>query len=114
METEGRIETKKKNMEINCEFCNKLCVDSKLLKHIGSKKACKSFYGPRFQKMKKDQAKKKRAEKNHNMWIEEGGKQYKKFLKRKRKLYAKNEELREKRRNCYQEKKQEIKEKNEG
>ena len=47
MEHEGSDE------EESCENCKKRYPKSSILKHIGKNKECKTFYGPRFNEMKK-------------------------------------------------------------
>ena len=38
---------------ISCEGCSDIFLSTTLLKHIGHKKSCRLFYGPRFEEMKK-------------------------------------------------------------
>ena len=78
--------------EVLCEYCKKSFEPNKILKHIGHVKACKSFYGPRFEDLKKEQQRKK-VEKFRSKLSNE---QKLEIDKRKRELYAKNSEYREK------------------
>ena len=39
--------------QLPCEKCGKLFWPNVLLRHIGKSKKCKTFYGPRFDVMKK-------------------------------------------------------------
>ena len=78
--------------EVLCEYCKKSFEPNKILKHIGHVKTCKSFYGPRYDELKKEQQRKKvekfRSKLSNEQMLEIG--------KRKRELYAKNSEYREK------------------
>ena len=78
--------------EVLCEYCKKSFEPNKILKHIGHVKACKSFYGPRYDELKKEQQRKKvekfRSKLSNEQKLEIGN--------RKRELYAKNSEYREK------------------
>ena len=38
----------------SCESCNKELLESSLLKHIGTRKDCKAYYGTRYDDMKKE------------------------------------------------------------
>ena len=78
--------------EVLCEYCKKSFEPNKILKHIGHVKACKSFYGPRYDELKKEQQRKK-VEKFRSKLSNE---QKLEIDKRKRELYAKNSEYREK------------------
>ena len=78
--------------EVLCEYCKKSFEPNKILKHIGHVKACKSFYGPRFEDLKKEQQRKKVEKFRSKLSIE----QHWDALVRKRELYAKNSEYREK------------------
>ena len=106
----SNVEENDGNKSVNCEFCNKSFVQKTILRHIGWTESCKKYYGPRFVQMKKDQAK-KRVYKQREL---EGytSKKHMKKLKQARKSYSKNEELKEKKRQYYQENKNKIKEKN--
>ena len=77
-----------KDLETSCESCNKPFPKSKILRHIGSSKSCKSFYGPRFIEMKR----KKESEKVSRYLMKNREKQ----LEIQREKYAKNLELKEK------------------
>ena len=45
--------------EVLCEHCKRSFAPNKILKHIGHVHVCKSFYGPRFDELKKEQQRKK-------------------------------------------------------
>ena len=108
-----KMASKENNVEINCDFCNKSFGKSVLLKHIGQSKSCKSYYGPRFTEMKKENAKKRVYKHRNNMTMKERKKKW----KRNRELYAKNEAKKErnkqKHKQTYKEKKEIIKAENE-
>ena len=56
-ETEERGKEKRADFAKNyleCENCKKLWDPDSLLKHIGNNEKCKSFYGPRFEEMKRE------------------------------------------------------------
>ena len=78
--------------EVLCEYCKKSFEPNKILKHIGHVKACKSFYGPRFDELKKEQQRKKVEKFRSKLSI----KQRSNVLDRKNEMYAKNSEYREK------------------
>ena len=78
--------------EVLCEYCKKSFEPNKILKHIGHVKACKSFYGPRYDELKKEQQRKKVEKFRSKLSI----KQNRDALVRKREMYAKNSEYREK------------------
>ena len=66
LEKKRRWEEKKKlekkddeNSDIQCENCKYRFAPNSILKHIGSQKPCRSFYGPKFSEMKRENNKKK-------------------------------------------------------
>ena len=93
-----------KNLEVLCECCKKPFSNSTLLRHIGQREACKEFYGPRFKDMKKEKGRKKvfRHRKKNQV---ESAKQWKK----RKESYANSPDLKEKKRQYYQEHKERIK-----
>ena len=74
---------------------------SKILRHIGSSKSCKSFYGPRFIEMKRKKGREKVS--RYQM------KNREKLLKDQREKYAKNLELKEKKKRISQKNVEKIK-----
>ena len=74
--------------EVLCEYCKKSFAPEKILKHIGHVKACKTFYGPRFDELKKEQQRKRDEKFNSNL----SDQQKKNILKRNRERYAKSSE----------------------
>ena len=78
--------------EVLCEYCRKSFGPNTILKHIGHVKACKSFYGPRYDELKKEQQRKKVEKFRSKLSIE----QRRNVLDRKNKMYAKNPEYRKK------------------
>ena len=76
------------DLETSCESCNKAFPKSKILRHIGSSKSCKSFYGLKFIEMKREKEREKVS--RYQM------KNREKLLKNRREKYAKNLELKEK------------------
>ena len=78
--------------EVLCEYCRKSFGSNTILKHIGHVKACKSFYGPRYDELKKEQQRKKVEKFRSKLSIE----QRRNVLDRKNKMYAKNPEYRKK------------------
>ena len=79
-----------------CEFCKKSLTEATILKHIGNSNQCKLHYGSRFSEMKK----RKSNEKVQN-WRKNNKE---KELESQRKLYAKQPENKEKKRQYYEEK----------
>ena len=53
------MESQGKNLEIPCENCKRIFVETTLLRHIGKAEACKSFYGHKFEEMKKEKGRQK-------------------------------------------------------
>ena len=81
-----------------CEFCKKHWDSASLLKHIGNSKDCKSFYGSRFELLKKDHRRQRKQWSRRDIGTE-------KELERKREKYASNPEEKEKKRKYYEESK---------
>ena len=79
---------RKSESELLCEYCKKSFAPEKILKHIGHVKACKTFYGPRFDELKKEQQRKRIEKFNSNL----SDKQQQNILKRNRERYAKSSE----------------------
>ena len=79
---------RKSESELLCEYCKKSFAPEKILKHIGHVKACKTFYGPRFDELKKEQQRKRIEKFNSNL----SNKQQQNILKRNRERYAKSSE----------------------
>ena len=83
---------RKSESELLCEYCKKSFAPEKILKHIGHVKACKTFYGPRFDELKKEQQRKRIEKFNSNLL----DKQQQNILKRNRERYAKSSEKKQK------------------
>ena len=66
----------------SCESCNKELLESSLLKHIGTRKDCKAYYGRRYDDMKKEKINERKR-----TWRKVKGK---KELERQRQLYKEN------------------------
>ena len=79
--------------EVLCEYCKKSFAPEKILKHIGHVKACKTFYGPRFDELKKEQQRKRIVKFNPTNLSD---KQQQNILKRNRERYAKSSEKKQK------------------
>ena len=79
-------------METLCECCKKSFDPSKILKHIGNRKACKSFYGPRYSEMKRKKDNERKQNYRYNMTREKN----EMINKLQREKYAKNFERKEK------------------
>ena len=81
--------------ETSCESCNKILDPSRLLKHIGNSKDCKTFYGSRFLDLKRQKA------------IERTQKYRSRIpLKDQREKYAKNFKLKDKNKLVWQKQKE--------
>ena len=52
-------ESSKNEIEIPCNSCKKSFIEKTILKHISKNEDCKSFYGEKFNEMKKEQKRKK-------------------------------------------------------
>ena len=74
--------------EVLCENCKKSFKPQTILKHIGHVKACKTFYGPRYDKLKKEQQRKRVDKFLSNL----SDKQKRDALKKNRETYAKSSE----------------------
>ena len=74
--------------EVLCESCKKSFKPKTILKHIGHVKACKTFYGPRYSELKKEQQRKRVDKFLSNL----SGKQKRDALKKNRETYAKSSE----------------------
>ena len=57
--------------EISCEFCKKSFNSTSLLRHIGKTKACKSFYGSRFDYLKRQKDSDRKRKYRNNMTSKE-------------------------------------------
>ena len=75
--------------QISCERCKKTFKPNTLLIHIGKDKKCKTFYGSRFDDMKKEKHKETKQRSRKKNGIE-------KELKSQRESYANNPTKREK------------------
>ena len=82
-------------VQTSCESCNKRLDPSRLLKHIGNSKGCKSHYGSRFLDLKREKATKKVQKYRSKI-----------PLKEQRKKYAKNFKLKEKNKQIWQRQKE--------
>lgn len=88
-------------MEVSCKYCKKSYSKETILKHIGKKIDCKSFYGDRFEELKKQQQRDKKRNQRKNL----SKKQKKKILQKKRD-YDQQPEKKEKKKQYYAEKKE--------
>ena len=77
-----------------CENCKRMFVETTLLRHIGKAEACKSFYGQKFEEMKKEKGRKKVQ--RHRFKTQMTSNQ----LKKQRESYAKNLKMKEKKDVC--------------
>ena len=93
---------RKSESELLCEYCKKSFAPEKILKHIGHVKACKTFYGPRFDELKKEQQRKRIEKFNSNL----SDKQQQNILKRNRERYAKSSEKKQKKHEYAEKRKQ--------
>ena len=93
---------RKSESEVLCEYCKKSFAPEKILKHIGHVKACKTFYGPRFDELKKEQQRKRIEKFNSNL----SDKQQQNILKRNRERYAKSSEKKQKKHEYAEKRKQ--------
>ena len=93
-----------KDEDVICESCNKSFTESTLLRHIGKKESCKSFYGLRFNEMKK-----KKGREKVSKFRQKPSKSHDDQLKKRREKYAKDIEQKEKNRENYQKNKDKIK-----
>jgi hypothetical protein len=100
---EGETLKGKKIMEktVSCDYCSKELPKSSILKHIGNSQACKVYYGPRFDRMKR-----KKDIISIKKWRKEKGKE--KELKEQRELYAQDPEKKEKKKVYYQDKRAKL------
>ena len=59
-EEKRKMEEKDDEIKENqCESCKRIFASNSILKHIGIQKSCRSFYGPKFSEMKRENNKKK-------------------------------------------------------
>ena len=102
--TNGSQEDKLSDQQENqtCEHCKKSFLPSSLLIHIAKSTVCKTFYGPKFQVMKKTQQRERKRKYRENMSLEER----KKNLEKGRKSYSENSDLKKKKKLAYVEKKE--------
>ena len=96
--------SQKKDEDVICESCNKSFTESTLLRHIGKKESCKSFYGLRFNEMKK-----KKGREKVSKFRQKPSKSHDDQLKKRREKYANDIEQKEKNRENYQKNKDKIK-----
>ena len=94
-------------MDKICEFCNKTLSESTLLRHIAKSKSCKSFYGPRFNEMKKEKGREKVFKFRYKT-----PEAHEKLLKQRRESYTNTTDLKEKNKEIYQKNKEKIREAN--
>ena len=88
--------------EVLCEYCKKSFEPETILKHIGHVKACKTFYGPRFDELKKEQQRKRVEKFLSNL----SDKQKRDTLKKNREIYAKSSEKQKQKREHAEKQKQ--------
>ena len=92
-------------MEVVCEFCKKSFFKETILKHIGKKVDCKSYYGDRFKELKKIQQRNKKRNQRKSF----SRKKKKGELEKKRK-YDQQPEQKEKKKHDYREKREKTRE----
>ena len=92
-------------MEVSCEYCKKSYSKETILKHIGKKIDCKSFYGDRFEELKKQQQRDKKRNQREIL-----SKKKKKNILQKQRDYDQQPEKKEKKKQYYAEKKETTKE----
>ena len=94
--------------KLPCDYCKKRFFPEVLLKHIGGSDACKSHYGPKFKEIKKENHRNRMA-----LWRQENG--TRRELDQQKKAYNLNPELKEKKKNRYEDEKrlQKIRDKEE-
>ena len=92
-------------MEVSCEYCKKSYSKETILKHIGKKIDCKSFYGDRFEELKKQQQRDKKRNQRKILT-----KKKKKKILQKKRDYDQQPEKKEKKKQYYAEKKENTKE----
>lgn len=83
-----------------CESCKKSLPKKSLILHIGKSKDCKTYYGKRYDDLKKEKNKER-----VKLWRKTNGK---KELERQRELYKEDSSKREKKRNLWKEKQEKL------
>ena len=92
-------------MEVSCEYCKKSYAKETILKHIGKKIDCKSFYGDRFEELKKQQQRDKKRNQRKILT-----KKKKKKVLQKQRDYDQQPKKKERKKQYYTEKKENTKE----
>ena len=89
---QSELSTVQKNeLEENCENCGDSFPTSSILKHIAKTKVCKSFYGTRFEDMKKERRDRRNEKHRDAMQVLRRNTEFKENeLRKEREKYAKD------------------------
>ena len=101
--TEEETDESDNGNQTPCDSCKELFDPNKLLKHIAHQKACKAYYGKRFEVLKKEKKSERNRQQRKNMTLIDS----EKINKARREKYANDPERKAERREIYQ---KEIKE----